>query len=53
MDVLRQVIVFDAAEGNQVDADPAGHPFCIGSGHPSREGAREVCCRSLGFGSAR
>jgi len=26
-----------AAEGHQVYADPAGHPFCIGWGHPSRE----------------
>jgi hypothetical protein len=24
-------------EGHQVYADPAGHPFCIGCGHPSRE----------------
>ena len=28
---------FDADEGHQVYADPAGHPFCIGWGHPSRE----------------
>jgi hypothetical protein len=27
----------DVAEGYQVYADPAGHPFCIGWGHPSRE----------------
>lgn len=27
----------DSAEGHQVYADPAGHPFCIGWGHPSRE----------------
>ena len=26
-----------AAEGHQVYADPAGHPFCIGWGHPSRD----------------
>lgn len=26
-----------ADEGHQVYADPAGHPFCIGWGHPSRE----------------
>jgi hypothetical protein len=25
----------DADEGHQVYADPAGHPFCIGWGHPS------------------
>lgn len=24
----------DAAEGNQVYADPAGHPFCLGWGQP-------------------
>jgi hypothetical protein len=28
---------FDAREGHQVYADPAGHPFCIGWGHPSRD----------------
>jgi hypothetical protein len=28
---------FDAKAGHQVYADPAGHPFCIGWGHPSRE----------------
>jgi hypothetical protein len=28
---------FDEDEGHQVYADPAGHPFCIGWGHPSRE----------------
>ncbi|MGA8296370.1 MAG: VOC family protein [Acidimicrobiales bacterium] len=28
---------FDAEEGHQVYADPAGHPFCIGWRHPSRE----------------
>lgn len=27
----------DAEEGHQVYADPAGHPFCIGWGHPSQE----------------
>jgi hypothetical protein len=26
-----------AEEGHQVYADPAGHPFCIGWGHPSRD----------------
>jgi len=26
----------DAEDGHQVYADPAGHPFCIGWGHPSR-----------------
>jgi hypothetical protein len=27
----------DAEDGHQVYADPAGHPFCIGWGHPSRD----------------
>jgi hypothetical protein len=27
----------DSDEGHQVYADPAGHPFCIGWGHPSPE----------------
>lgn len=29
-----------AAEGFQVYADPAGHPFCIGWGHPDDEAIR-------------
>lgn len=28
---------FDEEEGHQVYADPAGHPFCIGWGRPSKE----------------
>ena len=27
----------DQPEGHRVYADPAGHPFCIGWGHPSRD----------------
>jgi hypothetical protein len=27
----------ETGEGHQVYADPAGHPFCIGWGQPSRE----------------
>ena len=34
---LLQAGDLDADEGHQVYADPAGHPFCIGWGHPSRE----------------
>lgn len=30
-----------AAEGHQVYADPAGHPFCIGWGHPDDEAIRK------------
>jgi predicted enzyme related to lactoylglutathione lyase len=33
--LLRPAVDFDADEGHQVYADPAGHPFCIGWGHPS------------------
>ncbi|WP_377639756.1 VOC family protein [Oryzobacter terrae] len=32
----------EAEEGHQVYADPAGHPFCIGWGHPSREALAEL-----------
>lgn len=35
--VLLQVADTSAEEGHQVYADPAGHPFCIGWGHPSRD----------------
>ena len=31
-----------AAQGHQVYADPAGHPFCIGWGHPDDETIRQV-----------
>lgn len=30
------------AEGHQVYADPAGHPFCLGWGHPDPETVRRV-----------
>jgi hypothetical protein len=33
---LLQAGDWDAQEGHHVYADPAGHPFCIGWGHPSR-----------------
>ena len=29
-----------AAEGHQVYADPAGHPFCLGWGHPDEDAVR-------------
>lgn len=34
--LLQPAADLDASEGHQVYADPAGHPFCIGWGHPSR-----------------
>jgi hypothetical protein len=35
-----------AAEGFQVYADPAGHPFCLGWGHPDAEAVRRILSRS-------
>lgn len=35
--VLQDAADPDAPEGHRVYADPAGHPFCIGWGHPSAE----------------
>jgi hypothetical protein len=35
--LLQSAPDLDSDEGHQVYADPAGHPFCIGWGHPSRE----------------
>jgi hypothetical protein len=38
----------DSEEGHQVYADPAGHPFCIGWGHPSREALAAFVAERLG-----
>jgi hypothetical protein len=38
----------NAAEGHQMYADPAGHPFCIGWGHPSREALAAFVADRLG-----
>jgi len=38
----------DSAEGHQVYADPAGHPFCIGWGHPSGEALATFVAEKLG-----
>ena len=35
--LLQRAADFDADKGHQVYADPSGHPFCIGWGHPSKE----------------
>jgi hypothetical protein len=35
--VLQSAPDLDAEHGHQIYADPAGHPFCIGWGHPSQE----------------
>jgi hypothetical protein len=39
---------FSADEGHQVYADPAGHPFCIGWGHPSREQLASFVAKQFG-----
>ena len=38
----------ESDEGHQVYADPAGHPFCIGWGHPSREALAAFVRERLG-----
>jgi hypothetical protein len=44
---LLQAGDLDAAEGHQVYADPAGHPFCVGWGHPSREAVAEFVANRM------
>lgn len=39
---LLQAAELNAEEGFQVYADPAGHPFCVGWGHPSSEEVRDI-----------
>jgi catechol 2,3-dioxygenase-like lactoylglutathione lyase family enzyme len=48
--LLKPAADLDADEGHQVYADPAGHPFCIGWGHPSRE-ALAALVRRTGRGA--
>lgn len=38
----------ESAEGHQVYADPAGHPFCIGWGQPSPEALAAFVSQRLG-----
>ncbi len=38
----------EAEEGHQVYADPAGHPFCIGWGHPSQAALADFVARRFG-----
>ena len=45
---LLQAGDLDATEGHQVYADPAGHPFCIGWGHPSRAAIAAFVAERLG-----
>ena len=39
--LLRAADDLTVTEGNQVYADPAGHPFCLGWGHPDDEALRQ------------
>ncbi len=38
----------DTDEGHQVYADPAGHPFCIGWGHPSQDALHALVAERFG-----
>ncbi len=38
----------DAEEGHQVYADPAGHPFCVGWGHPSQAALAAIVAERFG-----
>jgi predicted enzyme related to lactoylglutathione lyase len=49
--LLRAAPDLDAEEGYQVYADPAGHPFCIGWGQPSKEALARFVASRLGEGN--
>jgi predicted enzyme related to lactoylglutathione lyase len=44
--LLQPAADLDSKEGHQVYADPAGHPFCIGWGHPTQEALTSLFARS-------
>jgi glyoxalase superfamily protein len=46
--LLKDAADLGADEGHQVYADPAGHPFCIGWGHPSEEAVAAFVAERLG-----
>lgn len=46
--LLQSAPDLDADEGHQVYADPAGHPFCIGWGHPSAEALARLVAERFG-----
>jgi hypothetical protein len=43
--LLQSAPDLNADEGHQTYADPAGHPFCIGWGHPSRDALRKFVAK--------
>jgi hypothetical protein len=46
--LLQAAADLDSDEGHQVYADPAGHPFCIGWGHPSNEALAAFVAKRFG-----
>jgi len=47
--LLQSATDLDAEEGHQVYADPAGHPFCIGWGHPSVSALAAFAAKRFGL----
>jgi len=47
MRLLKAADDLTAAEGHQVYADPAGHPFCLGWGHPDDEAIRRFLSEAV------
>ena len=48
--VLQAAADLGAEEGHEVFADPAGHPFCIGWGHPTLEDLAAIVARHAAQG---
>jgi hypothetical protein len=46
--LLQAASDFDSDEGFQVYADPAGHPFCLGWGHPTESRLAELLAEARG-----
>jgi hypothetical protein len=48
--LLQPAADLDAEAGHQVYLDPAGHPFCVGWGHPSRTELAALVIERFGMG---
>jgi hypothetical protein len=46
--LLQRTPSLTTEEGHQVYADPAGHPFCIGWGHPTRSALESFVSERFG-----
>ena len=46
--VLEESTSLDSDNGHRVYADPAGHPFCMGWGHPTADEIRSIVKRRFG-----